>query len=91
MNSFLALREQEVRAFVSERQDRVRDRVESRLRTIQFWGDVVELFVPVMADTVTSLAGGEPIDPSPDYFTILEGERESEPGGGPTDRNEIIR
>ena len=91
MNSFLALREQEVKTFVDERQDRVRARVESRLRTLQFWGDVVELFVPMMADTVTSLTGGEPTDPAPDYFTILEGERESEAGGGPTDRDEIIR
>ena len=87
----------EVRAFVEERQDRVRHRVESRLRTLEFWGDVLELFVPVMADTVTSLTGGEPIAPDVSYLTILEGERQDNdedsdtPPPGPSDRDEIIR
>lgn len=89
MNAFLALRDMEVQNFVDDRQDRVRANVEGRLRTIQFWGDVIELFVPMMADTVTSLTGGEPIEPEPDYFTILDGERER--GEGPADRDEIIR
>ena len=65
MNSFLALRNEELTAFSGERRQTVRRRVERNLRTAEFIASVVELFGPVMADTVNVLGGGQ---------SMLEGE-----------------
>lgn len=96
MNNFLQLQDEEMQRFIEERQDSVREVVESRISTNQLIGDVVELFFPKLADTFTVMLGGEVIDPDPEYFTI-EGNDEDEdeappsPPAGPGDRDEIIR
>lgn len=106
MNPFLALRDEEIRSFVDLRQERVRQRVEQRLYTAQFWGDIAELFLPRMADTLATMSGGGPVV-SEDSFRTLpeedEGGQQLPPADGrgpalrpprtpgPDDRNEIIR
>ena len=61
MNNFLALREEDLAAFAGERQRVVRKRVERELRTAEFIASMVELFGPVMADTLNVLGGGDPL------------------------------
>ncbi|MGB3801705.1 MAG: hypothetical protein WA952_17945 [Lewinella sp.] len=61
MNNFLALRDQDLAAFTGERQVTVRRRVERELRTAELIASVVELFGPVMADTLNVMGGGDPI------------------------------
>ena len=94
-NSFLQLREQEMAEFTEQRQEAVREKVESRLRTSQFVGDVLELFFPKMADTITVMMGGEAIEGQDDYPTVEEKGVALDPtkrlNKGPEDRDEIIR
>jgi hypothetical protein len=59
MNSFLALREQDIASFDEPRRVAVRQRVERELRAAEFVGAVLELFGPVMADPLSVLGGGE--------------------------------
>lgn len=59
MNAFLALREEDLRTFDEARQLIVRERVESSLKAAEFLGNVVELFGPKLANTLTIMAGGE--------------------------------
>ncbi len=66
MNSFLALRDQELTQFTGERRQKVRHRVERNLHTAEFIASVVELFGPVLADTMNVLGGGH---------SMLEGEK----------------
>ncbi len=94
-NSFLKLREQEMAEFVENRQELVRQKVESRLRTSQFIGDVLELFFPKMADTVTVMMGGDAIEGQDEYPTVDENgvdlDTTKRLPNGPEDRDEIIR
>ncbi|MEL7161054.1 MAG: hypothetical protein AAFN92_09865 [Bacteroidota bacterium] len=96
MNSFLQLEAEDIQQFVVERQDTVRETVHDRVSTHQFIGDVVELFFPRMADTMTVLLGGDVAEPDPNYFTLSEDEPEDTnqdrlPPAGPTGQDEIIR
>ncbi|SEQ75026.1 hypothetical protein [Neolewinella agarilytica] len=97
MNGFLQLKDEEINAFVQVRQDTVRNTVESRLGTYHFIGDVVELFFPKVADTITVLAGGDVINPDSEYLTIEEGGsiednlNDRRLPSGPGDQDEIIR
>ncbi|PPK87703.1 hypothetical protein CLV84_0653 [Neolewinella xylanilytica] len=61
MNNFLALRDEDIASFTGERQAVVRRKVERELRTAEFIASVVELFGPVMADTLNVMGGGEPM------------------------------
>ncbi|NJC25971.1 hypothetical protein [Neolewinella antarctica] len=94
-NSFLQLRDLEMAEFVKNRQDTVRTRVESRLRTSEFISNTLELFFPKMADTFTVMMGGEAIEGQHDYPTIDENELALKPDvrhlEGPENRGEIIR
>ena len=60
MNNFLALRDQDIASFTGERETAVRTRVEKDLRTAEFVASIIELFGPVMADTLNVMSGGEP-------------------------------
>lgn len=97
MNSFLQLQEEEINTFVKVHQDAVRQKVESRLSTYHFLGDVMELFFPMVADTITVMAGGDVSYLDTDYLTIEEGgyinDDKNDPTlpPGPGDRDEIIR
>ena len=81
--------------FRQNRQDEVRAKVESRLRTSELVGNILELFFPKMADTLTVLMGGEAIEGRNEYPTINEKNialrDDSLLPGGPEDRDEIIR
>lgn len=60
MNSFKLLEDEDgLRLFQPERKERIRDKVQGRLETMRFLGTILEMYVPVMADTVTNLTGGE--------------------------------
>lgn len=72
MNNFLNIHDEDVDQFVQVHQDGVRRNVEGRVRAVHFIGDVVELFFPRLADTMTVLMGGEVIDPEDMYLTIEE-------------------
>ncbi|MBC6996167.1 hypothetical protein QWY85_05060 [Neolewinella lacunae] len=97
MNSFLQLQDQDIQLFVSERQEKVREVVESRVKATHYIADIVELFFPRLADTLTVTLGGEAIEPNPEYFTIRDAEDQStnspskDKPAGPGDRDEIIR
>ena len=94
-NAFLQLQELEMEEFRQNRQDAVRAKVEDRLRRTELIGNVLELFFPKMADTITVMMGGEAIEGQEDYTTINEkgialSSGESPPIG-PGARDEIIR
>lgn len=90
MNNFLALREEDLAAFAGERQRVVRKRVERELRTAEFIASMVELFGPVMADTLNVLGGGDPL------LVVTGGEDQDpfgdeDPAPGPRTNPDIIR
>ncbi|WP_116106324.1 hypothetical protein [Lewinella sp. IMCC34191] len=85
MNNFLALRDEDLAAFTGERQATVRKRVERELRTAELIASVVELFGPVLADTLNVMGGGDPILELDDDDPF--GEEPSGPGMNP----DIIR
>lgn len=59
MNSFRLLEEEDgQRLFKPERSDRIRANVQERLDTMRLLGNILEMYVPAMADTVTNLSGG---------------------------------
>ena len=96
-NGFLQLQKDEINAFVEVRQDVVRHNVESRMGAYHFLGDVVELFFPKVAETITVLVGGDVINPDTEYLTIEEGGgieenlNDRSTPSGPGGQNEIIR
>ena len=77
-NAFLLLRDLELADFAVERQERVRVRVETQLKTAEFIGSVVELFLPLAADTLTTMAGGEPLSTDTPYLSAATLEAESQ-------------
>ena len=85
----------EMAEFVANRQDAVRAKVEQRLRRQELIGNVLELFFPKMADTLTVMAGGEAIEGQDEYPTIGENDlalkADNKRLPGPEDRDEIIR
>lgn len=92
MENFLQLRDEEMSLFVADKQDKVRDKVYSRLRTFELWGDIAELFLPKLADTFSVMLGGDVSDPDTEYLTIEEGGWvDDAPPAGPGDRNDHIR
>ncbi|TXF89206.1 hypothetical protein FUA23_11890 [Neolewinella aurantiaca] len=93
MNSFLLLQEQDHQVFVSKYEKEIRQSVESRLRTIHLIGDIFEHFFPVMADTMSVLAGGSIIDPEDSYLTIDEDDssRLPPPTPGTPEGEDVIR
>jgi hypothetical protein len=82
MNSFLALQAQDLAAFDEPRRRAVRERVERELKAAEFVGTVIELFGPVMFDTLNVLGGGKPRREEPELATFREGE-DNDPYGGP--------
>ncbi len=92
MNSFLALQEQDLTAFNPEHRLRVRREVQRNLRTAEFLASVVQLFGPVMADTLSVMGGGDSLLQKEDYLTLRETEPDGDPfGAGPGGPREIIR
>lgn len=94
MNSFLQLYEEDNERFVERYEEDIRRAVESRIRTVHFISDIVELFFPRLADTATVLLGGDVIDPADPYRTIAE--QDNLPSGTPPipgaeNGDEIIR
>ena len=82
MNPFLALRDEELTVFDEDRRLVVRRRVERELRSAEFITSMVELFGPVLADTLTVLGGGEAAErepDAPDYFTVPDDDDGDEP------------
>lgn len=57
MNAFLQLREQDLTAFSEQRSEVVRERVERSLHRAELAASIIELFGPVLADTLTVLSG----------------------------------
>ncbi|NJB86882.1 hypothetical protein GGR26_002659 [Lewinella marina] len=84
MNSFLALQDQDLAAFNGERRAGVRKRVERELRTAEFIASIVELFGPVMADTLSALSGGQGIGADETYRTFSASEDDDPLGEPPT-------
>ena len=94
MNSFLALREQELAAFTGERRSAVRHRVERNLQTAEFIASIVELFGPVMADTINVMGGGHGGLDTEGYRTFEAGDDDDPygpPPAGPAAPGEIVR
>lgn len=58
MNSFKELQNNQIKLFAEARQKRVYERVHHSLGSLRFLSTIVEMYVPVMADTVVSLVGG---------------------------------
>ena len=85
MNSFLALREQDIASFAGEREAVVRERVERDLRTAELVASIVELFGPVMADTLNVMGGGDPL------LDLHDDDPFGEEPPGPADNRDIIR
>ena len=81
MNAFLQLQDQDLQAFASERQHSVRQRVERNLRSAEYVASIIELFGPVMADTLNVLSGGDRL-PEDDYLTLHEA-ADDDPYGHP--------
>lgn len=68
MNNFLLLQEDDEADFnVSPQSDRVYCEVESQLSVLRFFGSVINMYLPVMANTVLKITGGESIDPLTDW------------------------
>lgn len=85
MNNFLALREHDLASFTGERKAVVRRRVERELRTAEFIASIVELFGPVMADTLNVMGGGESL------LTNEDDDFDEGPSPGPSPTSDIIR
>jgi len=60
MNSFKQLEEEQIKLFAERTEDRVRNKLEGTLDALRFFGAVLEIYMPLMADTVVTLTGGEP-------------------------------
>lgn len=97
MSSFLQIKEEEIQQFLELRQDRVRQKVERQINTYEFVGSLFEMYLPMLADTITALAGSDPIDQNDDYRIIeTEDDPTPPPPGsgapkGPGNNDEIIR
>ncbi len=91
MNSFLALRDYDLTAFTPERRVRVQREVERDLRTAELIASIVQLFGPVMADTLNVMGGGDSLMNKADYLTIRETEDDDPFGAAPGGPSEIIR
>ena len=89
MNNFLALREEDLAAFAGERELVVRKRVERELRTAELIASMVELFGPVLADTLNVMGGGDPLLVVSDEEEDPFGEADQAPT--PRDNRDIIR
>ncbi|PHI20496.1 hypothetical protein CEQ90_07020 [Lewinellaceae bacterium SD302] len=63
MNSFKELENDQIRLFAEARHKRVYDRVYGSLGSLRFISSIIEMYVPVMADTVVSLTGGSSLFP----------------------------
>ncbi len=61
MNCFKELEEDQIKLFAEARHKRVYDRVHGSLGSLRFLSSIIEMYVPVMADTMVSLSGGAAI------------------------------
>lgn len=59
MNSFKELQRQQVTLFAERKTEKVYERLSGTLDTMRFLGSILEVYMPVMADTVVCLTGGE--------------------------------
>lgn len=78
MNSFKELENNQVKLFAEARSKRVYEKVNGNLGGLRFLGHIIEMYIPVMADTVVNLTAGENTsisddeDPDIDMDGILE-------------------
>ena len=95
MNAFLQLRDEEEEHFVTHYREEVRERVEARLRSVNFISDVLEHFFPRLSDTMTVLMGGDAPTPEEDgYLTVRESDfrdRPASPGETRPDDGDVVR
>ena len=82
MNAFLLLQDEDLAAFTEERSTAVRERVEGSLRSAEHIGSIIELFGPLLADTLSVLGGGDPLLKEEHYLT-LEDRDDNDPYGVP--------
>ena len=82
MNAFLSLRDEDLAAFTEERSTVVRERVEGSLRSAEHIGSIIELFGPLMADTLSVMNGGDSLLEDEHYLTLQEG-NDNDPYGAP--------
>jgi hypothetical protein len=80
MNNFLLLQEDDEKAFNNSPQnDRVYSQIESQLSTLRFFGSVLNMYLPVMADTVMNVARGGTIPSTYNSLTSSKGENNEKP------------
>lgn len=89
MNNFLLIQEDDEQAFnASPQNDRVYDQIESQLSVLRFIGSVVNMYLPVMADTVLNITGGGTIPPTANSLPATAEDKNelppSEPSGPDT-------
>lgn len=56
-NSFKELENTQITLFTPQREKRVFRKVKSAIGTLRFVGSIVEMFIPVMGDTITAMFG----------------------------------
>lgn len=83
MNSFLQIHNEDIDEYVEKYQDQIRKGVESRVRTVHLITDLLDLFLPKLADTATVLLGGDITDLEDLYLTIEEEPDQSSQGPPP--------
>lgn len=76
MNNFLLLQEDDEQAFnASPQNDRVYNEIESQLSVLRFFGSVLNMYLPVMADTVMNITGGGSIPRTANTLPSAGGDR----------------
>lgn len=71
MNAFLQLQDQDLQSFSTERQHSIRQRVERSLRSAEHLASIIELFGPVLADTLNVMSGGDTLREM-EYLSLQE-------------------
>ena len=92
MNSFKDLEAEGIRAYQAVAGERVRRRLEGTMGTFRFIGQIVDIYLPRMVDTVIAMTG--PTDEPPPAAPPPPAPprpRPILPPGGPTDRNDPER
>lgn len=56
-NSFKELENAQMRLFAQQKEERVFNKVEGSVNTLRFLGNIVEMYVPVLGNTLMSLVG----------------------------------
>ncbi len=96
MNSFKDLEDEGIRAYQSVARERVRRRLEGTMGTFRFIGQIVDIYLPRMVDTVIAMAGpteelpAAETPPPPSRFQPPR-PRPGAPPGGPIDPHDPDR